>query len=140
MSITARQGQTLIASQQAPVILRIADLSTMTVQTQVSEADVSRLKLGMPAYFTTLGGSGRRWEGTLNKIEPTPVVQNNVVLYNLSINDGAKNLFEGSDIQSTKACRGSRSGSIVRAAAPRPVGLSFSFVFGLVAVAVPRLW
>jgi macrolide-specific efflux system membrane fusion protein len=82
VSITARQGQTLIASQQAPVILRIADLSTMTVQTQVSEADVSRLTIGMDAYFTTLGGSGRRWEGKLRKIEPTPVVQNNVVLYN----------------------------------------------------------
>lgn len=82
VSITARQGQTLIASQQAPVILRVADLSTMTVQTQVSEADVSRLRLGMDAYFTTLGGTGRRWEGKLRKIEPTPVVQNNVVLYN----------------------------------------------------------
>lgn len=82
VSITARQGQTLIASQQAPVILRVADLSTMTVQTQVSEADVSRLRLDMAAYFTTLGGDGRRWEGTLRKIEPTPVVQNNVVLYN----------------------------------------------------------
>ena len=82
VSITARQGQTLIASQQAPVILRVADLSTMTVQTQVSEADVSRLRLDMVAYFTTLGGDGRRWQGKLRKIEPTPVVQNNVVLYN----------------------------------------------------------
>lgn len=82
VSITARQGQTLVATQQAPVILRVADLSTMTVQTQVSEADVSRLELGMDAYFTTLGGDGRRWQGTLRKIEPTPVVQNNVVLYN----------------------------------------------------------
>jgi len=82
VSVTARQGQTLIASQQAPVILRIADLSTMTVQTQVSEADVSRLRLGMDAYFTTLGGNGHRWEGTLRKVEPTPEVQNNVVLYN----------------------------------------------------------
>lgn len=82
VSITARQGQTLIASQQAPVILRVADQSTMTVQTQVSEADVSRLRLGMDAYFTTLGGDSRRWEGKLSKIEPTPVVQNNVVLYN----------------------------------------------------------
>ncbi|NMG00318.1 efflux RND transporter periplasmic adaptor subunit, partial [Aromatoleum toluolicum] len=82
VSITARQGQTLIASQQAPVILRVADLSTMTVQTQVSEADVSRLRLGMDAYFTILGGEGRRWEGKLRKVEPTPVVQNNVVLYN----------------------------------------------------------
>ena len=82
VSITARQGQTLNTNQQAPVVMRIADLSTMTVQTQVSEADVSRLKLGMDAYFTTLGGSGKRWEGKLEKIEPTPTVTNNVVLYN----------------------------------------------------------
>ncbi len=82
VSITARQGQTLNTNQQAPVILRVADLSTMTVQTQVSEADVSRLRLGMPAYFTTLGGQGQRWQGTLEKIEPTPTVTNNVVLYN----------------------------------------------------------
>ena len=82
VSITARQGQTLNTNQQAPVILRVADLNTMTVQTQVSEADISRLKLGMDAYFTTLGGSGKRWQGKLEKIEPTPTVTNNVVLYN----------------------------------------------------------
>lgn len=82
VSITARQGQTLNANQQAPIILRIADLSTMTVQTQVSEADVSRLHLGMEAYFTTLGSQERRWYGKLHRIEPTPTVQNNVVLYN----------------------------------------------------------
>lgn len=82
VSITARQGQTLNTNQQAPVILRVADLNTMTVQTQVSEADISRLKLGMDAYFTTLGGGGKRWQGTLEKIEPTPTVTNNVVLYN----------------------------------------------------------
>jgi membrane fusion protein, macrolide-specific efflux system len=82
VTISARQGQTLNANQQAPVILRIADLSTMTVQTQVSEADVSRLQVGMPAYFTTLGSRERRWQGILDRIEPTPEVQNNVVLYN----------------------------------------------------------
>lgn len=82
VSITARQGQTLNTNQQAPVILRVADLSTMTVQTQVSEADVSRLKLGMAAYFTTLGSMGKRWYGKLEKIEPTPTVVNNVVLFN----------------------------------------------------------
>ncbi|KIN90904.1 efflux transporter, RND family, MFP subunit [Thauera sp. SWB20] len=82
VSITARQGQTLNTNQQAPVVMRIADLSTMTVQTQVSEADIGRLKLGMEAYFTTLGGSGKRWQGKLEKVEPTPTVTNNVVLYN----------------------------------------------------------
>ena len=82
VSITTRQGQTINASQQAPTLMRIADLSTMTVQTQVSEADVGRLRLGMEAYFTTLGSQDRRWYGSLRKVEPTPVVQNNVVLYN----------------------------------------------------------
>lgn len=82
VSITARQGQTLNTNQQAPTILRIADLSTMTVQTQVSEADITRLRPGMTAYFTTLGGRGQRWSGELTRIEPTPTVTNNVVLYN----------------------------------------------------------
>ncbi|MGC4029861.1 MAG: efflux RND transporter periplasmic adaptor subunit [Steroidobacteraceae bacterium] len=82
VSISAKQGQTLNTNQQAPTILRIADLSTMTVQTQVSEADVSKLRVGMKAYFTTLGGQGRRYYGTLLKVEPTPTVTNNVVLYN----------------------------------------------------------
>jgi macrolide-specific efflux system membrane fusion protein len=82
VSITAKQGQTLNATQQAPTLLRIADLSTMNVQTQVSEADVAKIAKGMRAYFTTLGNTSRRWYGTLSRIEPTPTVQNNVVLYN----------------------------------------------------------
>ena len=82
VSLTARQGQTLNANQNAPTILRIADLSTMTVQTQVSEAEVGKLGKGMEVYFTTLGSQGRRWYGALRKIEPTPTVTNNVVLYN----------------------------------------------------------
>ena len=78
---SAKQGQTLNANQQAPVIVRIADLSTMTVQSQVSEADVAGLKPGMPVYFTTLGDAGKRWYGTLRQINPTPETVNNVVLY-----------------------------------------------------------
>jgi macrolide-specific efflux system membrane fusion protein len=82
VSVNARLGQTINATQQAPVLMRIADLSTMTVKTQVSEADVSKLTLGMPAWFNRLGNRDQRWQGTLRKIEPTPEVQNNVVLYN----------------------------------------------------------
>ncbi|GHT83212.1 macrolide transporter [Betaproteobacteria bacterium] len=82
VSISARQGQTLNTNQQAPTILRVADLSTMTVQTQVSEADIGRLRPGIQAYFTTLGSQTQRWYSTLDKIEPTPTTTNNVVLYN----------------------------------------------------------
>lgn len=78
----ANQGQTLNANQTAPVVVQVADLSTMTVRTQVSEADISRLEVGMPAYFSTLGRPDRRWEGTLRQILPTPEVINNVVLFN----------------------------------------------------------
>ena len=78
----AKQGQTLNANQSAPIVVRIADLSTMTVQSQVSEADVSKLRVGQDVYFTTLGNQGKRWYGKLRQINPTPEVVNNVVLYN----------------------------------------------------------
>lgn len=81
VQLLARQGQTLNANLSAPVILRIADLSTMTVWTQVSEADVPKLKVGMDAYFSILGKPGQRWSGKLRQILPTPEIINNVVLY-----------------------------------------------------------
>lgn len=83
VSLTARQGQTLVASQQAPTILRIADLSTMTVWAQVSEADIPKVNVGMPAYFNTLGQPSRRWHGKVRQIMPTPETVNNVILYNV---------------------------------------------------------
>ena len=78
----ANQGQTLNANQTAPIVVQIADLSTMTVRTQVSEADISKVEVGMPAYFSTLGQPERRWEGALRQILPTPEIINNVVLFN----------------------------------------------------------
>ena len=81
VSQTAKQGQTLNANQQAPIVMRIADLATMTVYAQVSEADVPKLRVGMDVYFTTLGGDNRRFYGKLRQISPTPTVVNNVVLY-----------------------------------------------------------
>ncbi|WP_113907010.1 efflux RND transporter periplasmic adaptor subunit [Aliidiomarina celeris] len=82
VSMAARRGQTLNASQTTPTILTIADLSIMRVQAQVSEADISRLSKGTEVYFTTLGNRGQRWNSALDLIEPTPQVENNVVLYN----------------------------------------------------------
>jgi len=84
-TMPAREGQTLNANQTAPIILQIANLDLMTVRAQVAEADVKRLKENMPAYFTTLGDSERRWEGTVRQILPSPEVVNDVVLYNVLI-------------------------------------------------------
>ncbi|MFG6177699.1 efflux RND transporter periplasmic adaptor subunit [Halomonas sp. THAF12] len=81
VSLEAREGQTLNANQTTPTLMRIADLSIMTVSTQVSEADVDRLTAGMPVYFNTLGNDRVRYDSTLRQVLPTPEVVNNVVLY-----------------------------------------------------------
>ena len=81
MSVTMAEGRTLNASQQSPTILTIADLSTVRIQAEISEADVGRLREGMEVYFTTLGSGNRRWVSTLDRILPQPIVENNVVFY-----------------------------------------------------------
>ncbi len=72
VAVGAREGQTLNAQQQTPLILRIARLSPMTVWAEVSEADIGHVKPGMTAYFTTLSGGTRRWSSTVRQILPVP--------------------------------------------------------------------
>lgn len=72
VAVDAREGQTLNAQQQTPLILRIAKLSPMTVWAEVSEADIGHVKPGMQAYFTTLAGGKRRWSSTVRQILPIP--------------------------------------------------------------------
>ncbi|RMU75679.1 Secretion protein HlyD [Pseudomonas syringae pv. aptata] len=72
VALDAREGQTLNAQQQTPLILRIARLSPMTVWAEVSEADIGHVKPGMTAYFTTLSGGNRRWSSTVRQILPVP--------------------------------------------------------------------
>jgi macrolide-specific efflux system membrane fusion protein len=85
VSISALEGQTLNANQQAPNILRIADMTTMTIWAQVSEADIVRVKVGQDVYFTVLG-QPRRWNGKIKQILPTPELINNVVFYDVLFN------------------------------------------------------
>ncbi|WP_425409764.1 efflux RND transporter periplasmic adaptor subunit [Hyphococcus sp.] len=81
VSQAAVVGQTLNANQTTPTILRIADLSVMTIEADVSEADVLRIQKGQPAYFTTLGGGEKQWRTSVRQVLPQPEVLNDVVLY-----------------------------------------------------------
>jgi len=82
VSINMLEGQTLNANQSAPNILRIADIDTVTVWAQVSEADIDRVKLKQQVYFTVLG-QDRKWTGSIRQILPTPELINNVVFYDV---------------------------------------------------------
>ncbi|WP_324063253.1 efflux RND transporter periplasmic adaptor subunit [Aeromonas caviae] len=72
VAMPVEEGQTLNASQSTPTLLKIAQLDTMTVEARISEADVIKVRVGMPVYFTILGNSQRRFEGSLRAIEPAP--------------------------------------------------------------------
>ncbi len=72
VGIVTQEGQTVIANQLAPVLLKLADLDTMTVKAQVSEADVIHISPGQQVYFTILGEPEKRYYAQLRGTEPAP--------------------------------------------------------------------
>jgi len=70
VAIVTEQGQTVNAAQTAPTIIKLARLDTMTIKARISEADVPRVKAGMPVHFSLLGDPDRRIEATLRAVEP----------------------------------------------------------------------
>lgn len=72
VAVVVKQGQTVNAAQSAPTIVKIADLSTMLVKVEISEADVMAVHPGQTASFTTLGAPDDVFEATVAEIEPAP--------------------------------------------------------------------
>jgi macrolide-specific efflux system membrane fusion protein len=70
VTLNARAGQMVSNAQPAVPLMRIADLSKLTVAARVAESDVTRLRVGMQANFTTPGYPGRRWSGKLRQVIP----------------------------------------------------------------------
>ena len=81
------EGQTLNANQSAPTVMRIADMSSVTIEVEVSEADVLHIVPGQAARFSILG-SDREWETFVDKILPEPEIVNDVVLYKALLDVG----------------------------------------------------
>ncbi|XID75492.1 efflux RND transporter periplasmic adaptor subunit [Alkanindiges sp. WGS2144] len=72
VAIVTEEGQTVNANQSAPTIVKLAQLQTMTIKAQVSEADVMRINQGQTVYFTTLGEPDKKIYASLRAIEPAP--------------------------------------------------------------------
>jgi macrolide-specific efflux system membrane fusion protein len=70
VAIVTEEGTTVNANQATPTIIKVAQLDTMTVKAYISEADVTRVKVGQRVSFTTLGEPDKRYTGTLRTIEP----------------------------------------------------------------------
>ncbi|HEY8252729.1 MAG TPA: HlyD family efflux transporter periplasmic adaptor subunit [Burkholderiales bacterium] len=79
-------GQTVAASLQAPVLFTIAqDLRDMQVEAAIDEADVGRLRVGMPAGFAVDAFPRRNFAGEIKQIRKSPVNVQNVVSYTVVI-------------------------------------------------------
>ena len=79
-------GQTVAASLQAPVLFTIAqDLRDMQVETAIDEADVGRLRVGMPANFAVDAFPRRNFAGEIRQIRKSPLNVQNVVSYTVVI-------------------------------------------------------
>ena len=72
VSITTEQGTTVNANQTAPTIVTLADLSTIRINAQISEADVINVKAGLPVYFNIIGNPDQKYDAILKAIEPAP--------------------------------------------------------------------
>jgi len=72
VALVVEEGQTLNANSSTPTIAKIANLDTMVIKAEISEADVVKVKAGQKVYFTILGAPDNRIEATLREIEPAP--------------------------------------------------------------------
>ncbi len=72
VAVVVQEGQTVSAAQSAPTIVKIADLDTMIVKAEISEADVVRVKSGQSASFTILGDTAASFDAVVQGVAPAP--------------------------------------------------------------------
>lgn len=72
VAVVTKQGQTVNSFQSAPTIVMLARLDVMTVRTEISEADVQKVRAGQSVRFTTLGAPDRPYHARIDRIEPAP--------------------------------------------------------------------
>ena len=79
-------GQTVAASFQTPVLIKIAqDLTEMRIDTSFAEADIGNLREGQKARFTVDAFPNRNFSGEVQQIRLNPTNQQNVVTYNVRV-------------------------------------------------------
>ena len=79
-------GQTVVAALNAPSLFLIAkDLSRMQVWASVNEADIGRIRKGMPVRFTVDAYPGETFEGKVTQIRLNAQMTQNVVTYTVVV-------------------------------------------------------
>ena len=81
---TVEQGQVVTGTRDltgGTVLMRMAALNEVQVRTLVDETDIGRLEPGLPAEITVEAYPDRTFRGSVLKIEPQAVVEQNVTMF-----------------------------------------------------------
>ncbi len=89
--ISTQEGETVIASLNAPTFVTLIDMSRMEVTVFVDETDIGRAKTNQKAVFTVDAYADKFFEGTVREIHPKAVIKDNVVNYEVILEIDRKN-------------------------------------------------
>ena len=81
---TVERGQVVTGTRDltgGTVLMRMADLTEVQVRMLVDETDIGRLQPGLPADITVEAYPSRTFRGSVLKIEPQAVVEQNVTMF-----------------------------------------------------------
>ncbi|MFT6651672.1 MAG: macrolide-specific efflux system membrane fusion protein [Celeribacter sp.] len=72
VAVAVNEGQTVSAAQSAPTIVKIANLDTMVVKAEISEADVVHVHAGQDVNFSILGEPDVTYDAVVRDVAPAP--------------------------------------------------------------------
>jgi HlyD family secretion protein len=79
--VSTQEGETVVASLNAPTFVNLIDLRKLEVTVFVDETDIGRIKVGQRAKFTVDTFSDQFFNGKVREIHPKAVIKDNVVNY-----------------------------------------------------------
>lgn len=79
--VTAQEGETIVAGLQVANLVTVLDPTRLEMWIYIDETDIGRAKIGQKVEYTVDTYPERIFTGTIEKINPQPVVKENIVYY-----------------------------------------------------------
>jgi len=101
IAVDAREGSFLHTEGSPPVVLQMVDLTRLTIEAAIVEADINRMHPDMEIRFSTLANASRYWPATLRQINPTGRVNRGAVEFValLDVDNPALELYPNMTVQ-----------------------------------------
>jgi HlyD family secretion protein len=92
--VSTQEGETVVASLNAPTFVTLIDLRKLEVTVFVDETDIGRIKVGQKAKFTVDTYAEQFFNGKVREIHPKAVIKDNVVNYEVILDMEKKNIAQ----------------------------------------------